>query len=432
MKLANSIPILFRNLVRWFTVPQSSPDLNRRNFINVQIDAIGVGLASAANPFLPAFLLRLGASTYLVGLLTSMPALTGLILSIPLGQFLQSRRNIVPWFSLARLTVLSGYALTGLITIFLPELYSIYGILGIWALATIPQTILSITFTVVMNSIAGPSGRYELMTHRWSILGLTNALTAVIAGQVLDRVTFPLNYQILFITLSAGGLVSYYFSSHLVIPVSTAPVTKLSIFKQIGENFHHLKAAKPFISFSLKRFVFLSGTALVTPLLPVYFLRELQASESNYAFITIATNVTVILGYFLWTYQSRTRGSRVVLLATTFGVSLYPILTGLTDQIWPIILYAGMTGIFQAGLNLVLFDELMKRIPVEHSASFVSVAQGIQYLSSVIAPSIGALLSETIGIQLALILGGLVSLSGFALFFIEESPLRKKAALPTK
>lgn len=406
--------------------------MNRRNFINVQVDAIGVGLASAANPFLPVFLTRLGASTFQVGLLTTMPALTGLLLSIPLGQFLQSRKNIVPWFSMARLTVLTGYALTGIISLLLPQALSVIGILGIWALVTIPQTILSICFTVVMNSIAGPAGRYELMTHRWSILGMTNAATAILAGQALDRLPFPLNYQLVFIALSLGGLLSYYFSSHIVLPEQQVEEKRQPVFKQIGDNFHHMLDEKPFISFILKRFVFITGTVLVAPLLPVYYVRYLNASDSSIAFINIAANVTVILGYFLWTNQSRKRGSRLVLLATTFGVSLFPILTGMTDRVWPIILYAAVNGIFQAGLNLVLFDELMKLIPIQYSASFVSVAQGIQYLSSVIAPTIGTLMSDQIGIQMTLVIGGIVSLAGFALFYFEGFRVPWKAPAPVK
>jgi cyanate permease len=78
------------------------------NFRNVQIDAVGVGLASAAAPFLPVLLARLNASSFQVGLLTTMPSVTGLILALAAGRFLQTRRNVVPWFSLARLIVLAA------------------------------------------------------------------------------------------------------------------------------------------------------------------------------------------------------------------------------------------------------------------------------------------------------------------------------------
>src|SRR5512140_1973348 len=63
--------------------------VERKNFVNVQIDAIGIGLASAAAPFLPVFLTRLGASNLQVGLLTSMPAMTGVVIALFVCRFVQ-------------------------------------------------------------------------------------------------------------------------------------------------------------------------------------------------------------------------------------------------------------------------------------------------------------------------------------------------------
>ena len=432
------IRALYDNAFRWLTVPQSGSEMDRRNFLNVQIDAVGVGLASAANPFLPVFLTRLGATTLQVGLLTTMPAVTGLLLSIPLGQFLQSRRNIVPWFSMARLTVLSGYALTGIITFFLPEEASTIGILGIWALATIPQTILNITFSVVMNSVAGPAGRYELMTHRWSILGFTNAMTALVAGQVLDGIkVFPLNYQIVFIALSIGGLVSYYFSSQINLPDNPQVETDHkphSLRERAGDYVRLIASEKPFVSFVAKRFVFLTGAALAMPLFPIYFVRELHAPDSWIALINTISNVIVIIGYFFWMRQTRRHGSLMVLVATTFGGSLYPILTGMTHSMWLIPVFAALNGIFQAGLNLVFFDELMKRVPVAYSATFVAAAQGLQYMSSIVAPLIATWLADTYGFSAALILSGLVSLLGFGMFMTEliKKPEPQSQEAPAK
>jgi len=195
--------------------PVATQERNKRY---VQIDAIGVGTAGAAAPFLPVFLTRLGATAVQIGLLTSMPGVTGLILALWVGRFLQRQRNVVPWFSLARLMVISAYALTGIVPFFVPDDVLIYVILVIWALATLPQTMVAVGFSVVMNAVSGPEGRYELMSRRWSILGMTTAIAVAIAGQVLDRIGFHLNYQVVFIGLSMGGLISYYFSSRIQIP----------------------------------------------------------------------------------------------------------------------------------------------------------------------------------------------------------------------
>jgi hypothetical protein len=423
MNNRTNLQFIRTNIIKWFTVPQSAPEMNRHNFLNVQIDAIGVGLASTAAPFLPVLLTRLGATTFQVTMLTFMPAVTGLLLAIPLGQFLQTRRNIVPWFSIARLAVLSCYAFTGIVTLLVPRAVSVLGILGVWALATIPQTVVNIAFSVVMNTVAGPAGRYELMTHRWSILGLTNAATALLAGQLLDWLPFPRNYQAVFIALSLGGLISYYFSSHIVLPDHLQHAReKRSSFREGARQYvQQILSEKPFVSFVGKRFVFLTGSALAAPLLPIYYVRTLHASDFWIALISIASNSTVILGYFFWMRQSRRRGSQLVLIATTCGGSLYPILVGLTHQVWPVVLYAGLNGIFTAGLNLVLFDELMKTVPVEYSATFVASAQCLQYMSSIVAPLLAPWLSQQIGFSLALIISGAISLGGFGLFLLENA-----------
>jgi hypothetical protein len=123
--------------------------------------------------------------------------------------------------------VISAYALTGLAPFFVPDNILILVVLIIWAIATLPQTMVSVGFSVVMNAVSGPEGRYELMSRRWSILGITTAIAVAIAGQVLDRIGFHLNYQLVFLGLSMGGLISYYYSSRIQI-ADAEPVQDIS------------------------------------------------------------------------------------------------------------------------------------------------------------------------------------------------------------
>jgi hypothetical protein len=398
--------------------PVDATPLQRVNFLNVQIDAIGIGIASAAAQFLPIFFTRLGATNFQVGLLTAMPALSGLVLAIIVGRFLQTRRQIVPWFSVARLLVISAYALTGLVPFFVPGELAVPAVLLIWLFATIPQIVVNVAFSVVMNAVAGPAKRYELMSRRWSLLGLTTALTVAITGQVLDRIDFPINYQIAFIGLSLGGLISYYFSSHIRLPEAEVPpqITGLSLGSRLKQNYELIKKERPFLSFNLKRFVFLTGQSLAIPLFPLYYVRVLEASNSWIGVIATAQTAVMLLGYFFWTRQSRRRGSRFVLLWTTLGLSLFPAMVASTRQIEWIVVIAGLGGILQAGIDLVFFDELMKTVPEEYCATFVSYAQSIQYLSSFVAPLIGTSLATWIGIPGAMLVSTGIRLIGFALF----------------
>jgi MFS family permease len=407
-------------------------DIQARNKRYVQIDAIGVGTASAAAPFLPVFLTRLGASAVQIGLLTSMPGFTGFVLALWVGRFLQRQRNVVPWFSLSRVMVISAYALTGIVPFFVPDNILIYVILLIWALVTLPQTMVAVGFSVVMNAVSGPEGRYDLMSRRWSILGITTAIAVAVAGLILDRIGFHLNYQVVFIGLSLGGLVSYYFSSRIQIPdVEPMPVSSKGTIKSSLHGYFHLINQEPaFVSFTLKRFVYLFGITLATPLFPLYFVRELNASDAWIGFVYTAQTAVLVFGYFFWARQSHKRGSRFVLLATTFSVALYPGLVALTNNQTLIFILASVAGIFQAGIDLVFFDELMKTIPPNYSPTFVSLAQSITYLAAILAPLVGTYLSVHIGITGALIFSTLIRFVGFILFY-SKGRSKKSFTQPT-
>ena len=398
---------------------ESTREIQERNKRYVQIDAIGVGLASAAAPFLPVFLTRLEATSTQVGLLSSMPGVTGLLLAIPIGRFLQSRKYIVPWFSLARLLVISSYALTGLVPFLVPREITVPVVLLIWALATLPQTMVAVCFSVVMNSVAGPEGRFDLMSRRWSILGVTSAVTVALVGFLLDQISFPINYQVVFLGLSLGGLISYYFSSRIRLPeAQTAPPksSDRSLINNIRIYITLVRSEPAFVSFTLKRFVFLSGISLAAPLFPLYYVREVHASDAWIGFIATAQTFVLVVGYLLWVRQTHRRGSRFVLIISTLGMSVYPALVASTHNTALLVIFAGLAGIFQAGVDLVFFDELMKTVPPEFSPTFVSLAQSIQYLSAIFSPLIGTFLAEHIGLSGALIVSAVLRLIGFILF----------------
>ena len=417
---------LFRKFAHWFKTPQGSSDVLPQNFVNVQVDAVGVAIANSASPFLPVFLARYHATTFQVGMLTWMPAITGLFLALPLGWFLQRQAKIVPWFSFSRLAVIICFALTGLVSVLLPEPYWVPATLIIWAIATIPQTMLAICFSVVMNAVSGPTGRFELLSRRWAIFGMTTSITVFFIGQMLDKIISPLNYQLVFLGLSIGGLISFYFSSHIVLPdrkITTTSPARFSLIKDMQNSLLLARSNKPFSNFITKRFVFLSGISMAAPLFPLYFVRTIQAPDSWIAAITTAQTFVMIFGYFLWTQISRRRGSKIVLLCSTLGVGLYPILLSMTKSYLLITILAGITGIFLAGLDLVFFDELLRTVPAEHSATYVSLAQGIQYLSSFFSPLIGTALAMRFGIGPALMVAGGIRLVGFLLFF--SASLRK-------
>src|SRR5262245_3315131 len=341
--------------------------VQKRNFKYVQIDAIGVSISNVAAPFLPVFLTRLGASNFQVGLLSSMPGMTGLVLAMVVGRFLQTRRNVAPWYSLSRLMVILCYAVTGILTLAVTEKFVIIATLVIWAFATIPQTALAVAFSVVMNAVAGPEGRYALLSRRWAIFGLTGVVGTFIVTRLIDLLSFPLNYAIMFMVLSLGGFFSFYFSRKIHIPDQIPPLLPASRSpRQNLSNYLRLLRENPaFLSFSTKRFVYFSALVLSQPIMPLFLVHEVHATAHQLGTVNMTLTLSTLIGYFLLPRVSSRRGGRFVLLATTLGMTFYPAFSALTPHINLIIFYAAIVGLFQAGLDLVFFDELMKTVPAE-------------------------------------------------------------------
>jgi Na+/melibiose symporter-like transporter len=269
-----------------------------------------------------------------------------------------------------------------------------------------------------MNAVAGPEGRYDLLSRRWAIFGLTSVVFTFGVTRVIDLVVFPLNFGLMFLGLSLGGLISFYFSSRISLPEQTPPPLAggLSPWATLKNYLVLVRAAPAFVSFSSKRFVYLSALALSAPIMPLFFVRELGATNSQIGTINMTMTAVMLVGYFFWPWVSRRWGGRIVLLATSLGMVFYPALTAATPSVEWVYLFAAVAGLFQAGLDLVFFDELMKTVPSEYSATFVSLAQSMQYLSAIIAPMAGTFLADYIGLGGALWLSAGLRLIGFLLF----------------
>ena len=421
-KTASPLPRIVKRLApnQWLSswMPRGK-DAQSRNIRNVLIDGLGVGFASAAAPFLPILLARLGASDFAVGLLSAMPAFAGLILALPVSRFLARQRQVAPWYSSARLLVISGYALSGLATILAPG-SRVAAILIIWALLTLPQTFVDVTFTVVMAGVAGPDRRFYLMSRRWSSLGITTAVTVALAGFMLDRLTFPLDYQVVFPILALGGLISFYYARQIQLtPRPTAtPGQALKPGPRISlrSSFAQVRKQSKFVRFTASQFVFRFGLTWALPLFPLFYVHTLRADDAQIGIINTVNSAVLLVAYFMWSRITRRRGVRFALLVTTGAISLYPILLSTTVNVGLVILLAGLAGIFGAGIDLVFFDTLVSSYPPESSTLFVGWYQITVYVATFVAPLVGTAVAQVIGIPGSLVLAGAVRLVGFALF----------------
>ena len=95
--------------------PESNDD---RNAFNLVVEVFFAAILGAAATFNGAFALRLGATNQDIGLLTSLPSLLAVLISIPVGRFLQTRTKRKPWIVYSLLAHRAGFLLVALVPFF--------------------------------------------------------------------------------------------------------------------------------------------------------------------------------------------------------------------------------------------------------------------------------------------------------------------------
>lgn len=391
-------------------------------------DSVAVGIVNAAAPFLPVLLVRLGASGVAVGLITALPAVAGTLLALPVGRWLQGRRDIVPAYSGARLIAHTIYAPIALALWLAPADWTVAGILAIWAVAMVPNSIGQVAFPIVMDGAAGSRGRYDLLGRRWAIIGLVTAVTMAAGGQLLRILPFPMNYEVFLLVCASGGIGSFYFARRYVIPAQAAavPAATRSPVARIAEVVGHLRTERPFAAFEVRALVYSAGIGLAAPLLPLFYVHEVNAPDAVIGLIGAGQSLGALAGYVTWRLISRRWGRSSVLVPALLLGALPPAaFFAIHDQVL-VVTVSVVSGFGSAGAGLALFDELMRRVPMRLGVTFASIDQTIQNAALIAAPILGGTLSVAIGIRPALVLASVVSLAGFGLFMIDLYQARSR------
>lgn len=397
-----------------------------RNWRLVQADSIFIGIVSASTTFLPVFLLRLGASASDVGLLTALPALTAFVLAIPFGRMLQARGQIVAWYSRLRLLAWSSYAIIAAAVAVLPREQAVGIALVIWALASLPSTAALVAFPMVMDGAAGHGGRFDLLGRRWAIAGVASIVAVSLGGQFLGAIPFPQNYELLLVLITLAGFGSFLQSRRLEILDHVTPPRKARppVRERLRELWRLVTANRPFVRFELRTMVYIASVGLALPVLPIFYVRDLAASDAWIGILGAAYSGGSVLGYAGLRHLARRRGGTSVLLGAL--VASAGSLAALSFVAWlpAVAALAFVAGVAGAGAQLALFDAFMRTFPKQLGVTFSSVDQSIQNFALIVGPTLGGFLAVAIGSRQALLVVAAVGFVAVALFALEERSQR--------
>jgi MFS family permease len=159
------------------------------------------------------------------------------------------------------------------------------------------------------------------------------------------------------------------------------------------------------------------GLNMPIALFSIYWIRHLNASDLWIGYESTAGKLALIVGYFFWSRIVSRKGHHVPLLICTVGVGLYPVLTSLVrEQTW-LPLVSPTWGFFVAGIDLSIFDTLLAVCPAQRRPTFFSCNTLLSSLTIFLAPMLGSLLADWVGIRPVFWIAGGIHIVSALLFW---------------
>lgn len=419
-----------------------------RNLYYLKTEIWWAGLATGAIGFNAPFVLKLGGAAELVNLMAALPALMAIVFSIPAARFLESRPNRKPWIvgslALGRLFFLP----IALAPWLLPQPWQAASVVAWTTVQAIPIALFNTGFLAAIGDICPPDMRPRLFAARNIILAGSMALSALLSGLWLERVAFPLNYQILNVVALALSQISTLDISRIRFPAHAAaaipagaapdsagrqrdPLAWLSRLRTLADEY------RGFVNINIATLIGWVGVWAAGPLYTIYFVNTLQLGEVWLGVNATLGQIGLILGSAIWTRIVTRKGAHWTLMRALLLCWLYPILIVLMPWAAPILLFGFVNAVNEAGISITHFSILLDLCPPQQRSSFLAVHITLMNIGATAAPLAAAPLAAAIGVSAVLVGCGAVRLVGSALFWalppvnreaVRETPVSQAAA----
>ena len=374
-------------------------EANTRHLV-LDIAWFGILIGTTIN-FLQVYVVRLGASSLLVGAVTYGPALVNIFWQLPAAQLMGRTGHRMRW------TVRAGllYRLFYLLVALVPSVTTVgraeWTVLLLVLLA-FPMSISSVGFLSALADAVPADRIAQIVGWRMAALGLTSTLSTLIAGRVLQWLPFPLNYQLLFIVGFIGSLGSSWFVASLHVP--DRPPERPEPGHWLRE-IHRIRRYPGFMRFAFTVGILHLAIGMMTPLLPLFWVRKLDATDGQISIIVTVASAAMVLGSLLMRRMVRRIGRGRALAAGALGFGLYPLLTSLTISVWWLIPWAALGGFFNAIVAVTLFDNLIANSPEDDRTNYIAVYNLCVNVALFLGPLIAGFLARgadgRVGLQVA-------------------------------
>ena len=387
--------------------------------------SINHGMASAvaqniSNSYIPIFAMTiLGATNYQVGLISSLPPLVTLLMTLPAAILLNraaEQKKLVAFSVVAARFV---FLLIAFIS-YVPGSFGSWLLLVLIAVMSVPNTMANMGWQSFIGNIIEEHRRAQFFSDRNRLLTIVGLIVTLTIGIVMkDMTTSRVAYQVLFMFTFVVGIVELYF-----LLKHDEPLRERKLEKKSAMDWSIFKNDK-YVLFLVVALVFNFGWQMAWGLFNIYNVRYAEATIFWISMFSVANMLAQIFSFSLWRKWSEKYGNMRVFVWVAFGMSTAPLLMVLSTNLYYLVFMSLISGLFVSGTVLILFNLLLENSPVEVRTYCITTYHVLLAIIAFAAPQVGIWLLETYSMEMAMYLSTAIrflAAVGFLVLYI----VRKK------
>lgn len=415
--------------------PRPVPQEYRSNFTHLYFDIGWWGVLNGTIlSFLSIYATRLGANEREIGFLSAAPAFITMIMALPAGVWLMNKRidRAVFWTSIV---FRSFYLLIA----FLPLVFKnmpveqVWMIIGITLVMSVPGTALQVGFNSLFGAAVPVEWRGTVAGIRNATFAIATTATTLVVGQILNRVAFPENFQIVFFIGVAGGFMSslhLYFVKPLEATTSTpfggdsnlsavngglmAKSALQRIRSGVQTRFRTDILHGPFGKVLLLMGFFHLAWYMPSPVFPVFQVNEIGLTDRNISLGSALFYSAVFFGSTRLASITARKGNRWTTGMGMVFLSSYPLLLPFCTSLGMFLFTSFLGGAAFSLVNGALYNYLLDEVPPADRPSHLAWFNLVANLAVLLASLTGPLIAGWIGLVPALFLFGFFRMLGGA------------------
>ena len=399
--------------------------LDRNIRINTWHGVFNIAALDIVIPFTSIFAMKLGASAFEVALLSSAPAAVSLVAMIPGAHFIDRsdrKKRLTFLFMLAHRIF---YLALTCVPFFAPSRRTLIFVVLI-AIMNFPGAISNVAWQSLISKIIPPERRAEAFAARNKIMNVVGTAVTLMAGLALDRMAFPLGYQIIFGIAFVLALIELKVFNSLdesvtrqepaAVPLEPAHgVPEQSTLKQ---RLAAIFKEKRFVRYTLASILFYFGWQIAWPLFNWYQVKELGANNVWVSILNLMNTGGSLFGYGYWVKMSHKHGHLKTLFYSSSGIFIVPAIYAFSHSLYTIGAFNFLVGAIFSGVNLALFNALLEVTPEVRKTTYIAYYNTLITISGVIAPIAGVSLLGFMNFQWAFIICAVLRILGSLGFLV--------------